>query len=488
MAVSILAVLLFGLLGTVAGPGWNPHPVEQDLVVQAESTAIGGTVETAPVGTYETTAEVVDIPLDGVTVRATIRRPVDAPGQRPGVLFLHGAGTATHEGFHNITDALASAGVVTLVPDKRMDTYTTRSRDYERMARDYLESWRLLAAQPDVDETRVGIYAESEGAFIAPVAAVVEPDVAFVILVSAPVVTPREQAAFATDSYLRHLGAPEQLLRAVPRLLGSEIPGGGFVYADFDPRPYQQQLTQPVLMVYGTDDASMPTVQGPAIVIADIAEAGNDSYTVRYFEDANHGIRIDGALAPGFAEALSRWVLGLPDTADAQPKIAGAQPEQRFRADPVDRPRWYASGDMIILTLVGGFVLILLGPLLWLVSRVVRRPSEPLPSPLGRAAAALGLAATALWVLFVSYLLLVANLAINYEQSPLVVQGGWLGIQLVGIATTGLGVWSAGHWLRVRRAGRRTGTIGTITLVTTHLGALVLLLSAGYWGIFPTIG
>lgn len=487
VAVTILAVLLFGLIGSVAGPGWNPHPLDQTLVVQSADVEIGGDVETEPVGSYETQAEVVDVDLDGVTVQAMLRRPVDAPGQRPAVVFMHGAGTASHQNFHDITQALASAGVVTLVPDKRMDTYTTRSRDYEQMARDYLRSWTLLTEQPDVDAAQVGIYAESEGAFIAPIAAVYQPEVAFVALVSAPVVTPREQAAFATDSYLRNLGSPEQLLRAVPRLLGSEIPGGGFVYADFDPRPYQRQLTQPVLLVYGTDDASMPTVQGPLIVMADMAQAGNEDHTVRYFAGANHGIRIDGSLADGFPEAVARWILGLPETADAQPRIAGAQPEQRFQADPVDSPRWYASGDMIVVTLAGGFLLLLLGPALWLVSRLVRRPSESLPAPLGRATAALGLSAAALWVLFVAYLLLVANLAINYERSPLVVQGGWLGVQIVGIATAAIGVWSLGHWLAIRRGGRRTGTVATITLVATHLGALVLLLSAAYWGVFPTL-
>jgi len=311
--------------------------------------------------------------------------------------------------------------------------------------------------------------------------------VSFVILVSAPVVTPREQAAFATDAYLRNLGAPVQLLRAVPRLLGSEVPGGGFVYADFDPSPYQRRLTQPVLIVYGTADESMPTVQGPAIVIDDIARAGNEDYTVRYFEDANHGIRIAGELAPGFREATARWVQGLPETADAPPRIAGAQPEQTFRADPVAQPRWYASGDMILVTLVGGILLIFLGPALWVVSRLIRRPSEPMPATLAHSTALLGAGVVTIWLAFTAYLVLVADLAINYEQSPYVVQGGWLGIQVVAVATTGVAVWSGARWLNVRRHGTRTGTVATITLVGVHLGALILLLAAGYWGIFPNV-
>src|SRR5690606_23068551 len=256
---------------------------------------------------------------------------------------------------------------------------------------------------------------------VAPVAAAVNPDVAFVVLVSAPVVPAREQFALATDTYLRTLGAPEQLLRAVPRLLGSEIPGGGFVYADFDVSPYQQQMHQPVLMVYGTEDISMPVVQAPMTVIEDLAVVDNTGWTLRYFDGANHGIRIDGELAPGFPEAVARWTLGLPDTADAQPRIAGGQPEQRFRAEPLDSPRWYASGDMIVLTLVGGVALLFVGPALWLLTRLVRRPSEKLPSPLARASAALAMSVLAVWVLFVSYLLVVAGLALNYERSPLVV-------------------------------------------------------------------
>lgn len=485
--MAIAAVLLFGFIGSVAGPGWNPQPLDYSLVPQTADTAIGGGQAAEPLGTYDTNTEVTSVELDGITIEAAVHQPLDAPGNRPGVLFMHGAGTASHNNFHDIAEALASSGVYALVPDKRMDTYTTRQRDYIAMAGDYNHSLQELAQWPGVDEEKVGLYAESEGAFIAPVSAVHNDLVSFVILVSAPVVSPRQQGAFATDAYLRQLGAPVQLLRAVPRLLGSEVPGGGFVYADFDPRPYQRRMEQPVLMAYGTADASMPTVQGPLIVIEDLAEASNSDYTLRYFDEANHGIRIAGELAPGFREAVSTWVQGLPTTAHAHPRIAGAQPEQKFRADAVDAPRWYASGDMIILTLVGGVGLILLGPLLWTVRRVVRRQSEPLPTGLARSTAALGLCVLAVWVCFVSYLLMVADLAVHYEQSPLVVQGGWLGIQLLGIAATGIGVWSAARWLTVRRKGRHTGTIATITLVGTHLGALVLLLAAGYWGIFPNL-
>ena len=89
-----------------------------------------------------------------------------------------------------------------------------------------------------------------------------DPSIAFVVLVSSPVVPPREQAAFAVDSYLRNTGVPHGVFRAIPRAVGMSLPGGGFEYADFDVTPYQRQMRQPVFVVYGTGDASMPVIQG----------------------------------------------------------------------------------------------------------------------------------------------------------------------------------------------------------------------------------
>src|ERR1035437_4987907 len=99
-------------------------------------------------------------------------------------------------------------------------------------------------------------------------------------------------------------------------------------------------MRQPVLIVYGTSDASMPTIQGAEQVIADIALAGNGDYTVRYYGGANHGIRIGGEVSPVFLRDLSDWVGGLPGTASTWPRIAGAQPTQTFEAQPVPAPRW----------------------------------------------------------------------------------------------------------------------------------------------------
>lgn len=495
LAAGIALVLLLGLIGSVAGPGWHPQPLRSTIVPESPDTTIGSDVLTAPVGTYTTTHEVVEVEVDdGVSVRATIRGPVGAPGERPALLLMHGAGTATHENFADLTEALASAGIVTMVPDKRMDTYSTRSRDYPGMAEDYLDSLEVLLARPGIDRDRVGVYGESEGALVAPLAAAESDDVRFAVLVSSPVVPLREQGAFAVDSYLREVGVPGQVLRAIPRLLGGELPGGGFQYFDFDATAYQRQLDdEPVLMVYGTDDYSMPVVQGAEQLIEDLEAAGSDAYTIRYYAEANHGIRIDGELHPAFPEDTARWINGLPATGDATPKIAGAQPEQTYRASPLDHPRWYASGDMILVTVLVGVGLLALSVVVAAGSWVARRLGarvRPLPAPLGRLTAGVVAATLATWALFAAYLVEVADLALNYRTNDLLVQAGWILVQGSGVLAAFVVVNSVHHLRRVRSAARdtpRPGVTGWTVYVAAHVGSLVLLVTAAYWGVYPAL-
>lgn len=80
------------------------------------------------------------------------------------MVFLHGAGTQTIEGFAEQAGALASAGVTTLVPSKPVEDYSLTSRDYPAMAADYGRSVDYLAGLDGVDSRRIGVYAESEGA------------------------------------------------------------------------------------------------------------------------------------------------------------------------------------------------------------------------------------------------------------------------------------------------------------------------------------
>lgn len=479
-------VLVLGTIGSLSGPLWQPEPIQDQVEAQTLDTAIGSEVSTDPAGTYATATQEIQVDLGEAIVPARLTYPVDAGPDRPGLMFMHGAGTGEATSFADQAQDLASAGIYVLVPAKRMDTYSVRHRDYVQMAADYMVSFDLLRQHPEVDGAQVGIYGESEGAYIATVAAAAYDQVGFVVLVSAPVVQPRQQAAFAADVYLRNTGAPGALLRSIPRAVGMNIPGGGFEYADFNARPYQQRLQVPVLMVYGTDDASMPVVQGTVVMRADLTLAGNDAFTVRYYDGANHGIRSNGDLAPGFTRDLARWTQGLPQTATAAPQVAGAEPEQQYAAAPVAAPRWYADGNWVMYTLLGSLGLLLAGPALWAGTRGTRRDRRPLmPAPLARYAAATVLAALACLVVFVAYLTQVAQYALNYLRNDFLVVGGYFLVLATGVLATGVLYTSLEQTQRVRTAGPWRSP-GRLVWWLVHLGAVSLLLIAAYWGVFPS--
>ncbi|QAY71938.1 alpha/beta hydrolase [Xylanimonas protaetiae] len=511
--VASSAAILVGLaiLGALAGPAWDPVPLTDTITPTATSTAIGGTDagvaagRVHPPGTFEVASTEVEIQLDGYRVSGLLREPVGAGDDLPGMVFIHGAGTGRwQDAFPEQAEQIASAGVVTLVPDKRLDTYTLWHRNYVSMAADYQHSVEWLRQVPGVDPDNVGLYAESEGTWIAPIMQAEDPRISFTVLASAPVVEPRRQAAFAVDNFLRNTNVPGGVFRAIPRTVGIQLPSGMLDYADFDVTPWLERQTSPVLVVYGTGDPSMPIVQGTRQIIADTAVGGVAPVTVRFYDGANHGLRVDDVVVPELSRDVAAWVQGLPETATAEPRIAGAQPEQLFLASSVPRPRWWGNGDIIIGSVIGGLALLLVGPLVWGATSLVRRlaaagrgvPGARSTTRMARGVRplllALSVGSVATTVALIAYLMAVARLALNYEQDWLVVQGGWIGVRLLGVATVVALALLIGR-ARDLRDARRTGDAeavfvagwpARVTLWAALAGTASLLLWLAYWGVF----
>lgn len=500
LASMVLGVLLLAVAGAAMGPRWDPQPLTDPIDVTVRDTAIRG----APAPRhYETRTTVLTVDLDGATVRARLVEPIGAGPAVPGVVFVHGAGTGQFVGaFVDQAQRFAEAGIATLVPDKRLDTYSTRYRDYVAMAADYARSVAVLRSRPGVDPQRVGVYAESEGGWIAPVMAAADPDLAFVVLISAPVVPPRQQGAFAAEQYLRNTDVPNSVFRAIPRAAGMSLPGGGLDYVDFDVRPYLAVLGQPMLVVYGTSDASMPIVQGVHEILAAARDAENPAVTVRYYEGADHGLRVDKQVLPRFMDEVAGWIRGLPRTGTSGPQIAGAQPSQLYRASPVPQPRWLASGDLMLGVLITGASLIAAPWVAVFLDRVVRaphmarrgrrRPGEPVPrgprwaQGIAWRLAGVGFGAVATVVALVWYLVAIARIAMDYQHNAVIVQGGWLLVRLLGLWIVVAAVLLGRRMADVRAAGARVAP-GALRLVATWslgLGTLTLLVVLAYWGVF----
>ncbi|MCR6690394.1 hypothetical protein [Cellulomonas sp.] len=257
-------------------------------------------------------------------------------------------------------------------------------------------------------------------------------------------------------------------------------------------------MSQPVLMVYGTGDASMPIVQGAEQVIRDTAIAGNGAVTVRYYAGATHGIKVDEQIVPAFLRDMTGWVVGLPATAHAEPKIAGDQPEQQYLAMPVPEPRWLHNGDVVALITIAAIAGIVLAGMVGGVARgvrtlTVRRTGVPAPAGAPRFAGgvvrwatALGVGAVATVVALVWYIFAIARLALEYEHNAWVVQGGWVAVRLLGIGVVGAAVLLSRAVVRARTKGvaAAPGALRVVVLGLLVVCSSVLLVVLAYWGVY----
>lgn len=494
VSVWIVLVLILGLWGSWAGPGWNPQPTHAIIVPETSDTAISTSWDTPTVGTHEVKVDIVEIELrDGTRIPGTLRTPVDLEGTAPGVVFVHGTGTDSHKDFTREATALSSTGIVTLVPEKRTTHYTTTHRDYPALADDYEDAFELLVSRPEVDARHSGLYAVSEGCFIAPIIAARNHRVSFVNLVSAPVLPIREQGAMAADTYLRNLGAPDRFISAIPKLVGQDFGADTFNYIDFDVSEYQRQMTMPVLMLYGTGDMSMPTIQGPVILRDDLSKNGNHDLTVRYYKDADHGLKVDGVLMRAAMQDTSDWINGLPHTAGASPRIAGDQPTQTYQAGTVARPHWFASGPFAIWILFIGLILTVAGIVLTILGAIRIRSWRLWDfRGCGPAVSFGSLAVLGAWAIALAYVVAVATLALTYQQNRLIVQGGWLAVQAVAFIAAWMVVrvpfaWHSAHYPKDGSQAHSLSGLANVIVVVSSFGQITLLFALAYWGIYPSL-
>jgi len=451
-------------------------------------------------------------------VNAIVREPLDAPADRPACLFLHGSGTGkSSEAFGDVANAMASAGITTLVPDKRLDNYTMLHRDYVSSAHDYAKSLEILRKWPGVSRSETGIYAESEGTWIATILTSKRQDIAFAVLTSAPVFNGREQMAMAVSAYTHEAGAPKPVVKDMAKLMSLDYAPFDLAYADFDADRYLKSLTMPVLVNYGTYDTAMPIEQGAQRIIATANKSGNENVTVRYFA-GNHQMRAGEGLftpnlplAEGYTQALENWVNGVTagTKADgwATPQVAGATPHQRFAAPQRTRSGIVGSLGVLAGLMVAGPVLIVMAAILgigltvfsWLQTLLAGRRSvatvramHATPSGLGAAqqrtlhgiaglSAGIGTAVMVITGLLYGYMSAVGVSAVLVMPQPRLFAVGWV---VLRIATMLLVVLFAWEMERVWYCRADIVGVRRVICVMVALGTLATLMTLAFWGLF----
>ena len=297
--------------------GWRPPPTLTPLDV-APLPVVEPVDRHLPYAFVDRTETVV---ADGLPARVV--RPRGAQGTLPGVVLVAGAGTTTRDDLGDEAEALARGGLVVLTYDKRREGYSVVRRDYGRLAVDALAALDELARQPAVDPQRLGLLGFSEGGWVVPLAAERSPyrvglagkpepaQVAFMIVVSAPVVSPVDQAAWTVDRQLA--SAPAPVRRGVAALLAMGRPVLGYLGTDV--RPALAAAPQPQYAVWGAEDSSLPV----RVAVDRLREATGDRSRVEVVGGAGHRV----PLASGWAERASDWVRrGYP----ADDVVRGVQP------------------------------------------------------------------------------------------------------------------------------------------------------------------
>ena len=335
-------IILIGVLVSISnlttGP-WNIEPTGQSMATLTDDTEVtfdNPSGETLPAkGTYEVTERYITLNMtsdgnltkesgargkanaDGVqAIKVLIREPQNASGKRPGVVFMHGAGYGTCDNsFGDVASGMASAGFVTAVLDKPVWNTTDINRDYPASAKAYDQVIEYLRDQSDVDEAKVGIYATSESTWISSYLLEDDPDVAFQILLSPMVFSPRQSLGFFVTQDFTLVGANEGYQSIVQRVFSADT--GLFGLNNFDlatlkPAAY----AVPTYVAYGSKDVMTAQVDGVRAILYNAHKADNWNVTVRSYPVANHVLRLGDESEAGtpFADAyvddLIDWAVG----------------------------------------------------------------------------------------------------------------------------------------------------------------------------------
>lgn len=350
-------IILIGVLVSISNlttVPWNIEPTGQSMATLTDDTEVtfdNPSGETLPAkGTYEVTERYITLNMtsdgnltkesgargkanaDGVqAIKVLIREPQNASGKRPGVVFMHGAGYGTCDNsFGDVASGMASAGFVTAVLDKPVWNTTDINRDYPASAKAYDQVIEYLRDQSDVDEAKVGIYATSESTWISSYLLEDDPDVAFQILLSPMVFSPRQSLGFFVTQDFTLVGANEGYQSIVQRVFSADT--GLFGLNNFDlatlkPAAY----AVPTYVAYGSKDVMTAQVDGVHAILYNAHKADNWNVTVRSYPVANHVLRLGDESEAGtpFADAyvddLIDWAVGtsagLTQTSE---KVAGA--------------------------------------------------------------------------------------------------------------------------------------------------------------------
>ena len=310
-----------------------------------------------PTNTYK--QEEITLRNGDVTLAATLLSPA-TKGKHPAVVYIPGSGgdyTSRDQSLFREYHQLISNGIAVLVYDKRGTGGSSgdwQRSSFESLAGDALAGVAFLKARKDINPKQIGVWGFSQGATIAPYAASISKDVAFVIMMSGGGISAaeaekgqqlasmrarklsedeiKEALAFMQLQFdaVRSQAGWEKFQAAIPAAQNTRwyrhtwggLPKDNWLWGwwrfviNHDPALVLEKVRVPVLAMWGSGDSlTVPEAMNEMVskVEQSLKKGGNKDVTTKIFPGAEHGLTVKGSNeevpAPGLHDLLVSWLV-----------------------------------------------------------------------------------------------------------------------------------------------------------------------------------
>lgn len=234
-------------------------------------------------------------PVAGIGLAGMLFVPAGEP-PFPAVVIIHGSGTSSRENSWYLTYAgyLQRSGIAVLLPDKRGSGASAgdwRSSSLEDLATDTEAAIAYLRTERPGLASSVGVLGVSQGGMIAPIVAARSPGLAFAINVVGGAIPMHDLLRYEEQHNLAQMGFLPGLSHGLAYLTSAvnrRFVSRGFWSAvgNFDPLVYWRQVAIPALVLFGDQDANVPSGRSRDRLDA----LGRDNIRVVVFEGSGHGL------------------------------------------------------------------------------------------------------------------------------------------------------------------------------------------------------